>query len=103
MRGGTFPTKADAPLVVDRNRVLALAVPLQFVESITRRDPQVVEMGGQVDVLELAHRAPGDIGRKPFRLACNVQLLGLPIGERLDHSATVMCHVTRVKRLAVSH
>jgi hypothetical protein len=33
-----FPTKADAPVVVDPDAVLTLTVPDQFFQAVARRD-----------------------------------------------------------------
>ena len=75
--------ETDAPPVVDGDGMLSLPVPLKFVESVARRDLQVVEAGSQVDVLQLPRRPLGDLPRKPFRLARSVQLLRVPVRERL--------------------
>src|SRR5205085_10172792 len=40
------PAKADAPLLIDANGMLARAVSLQGLEPIARRRPQVVKTGG---------------------------------------------------------
>jgi hypothetical protein len=50
--------EADAPWVVDSDRVLTLPGPSKFVESISRRYPKVIQMRRQVDVLELSPRPP---------------------------------------------
>jgi hypothetical protein len=53
--------EADPPLVVDADRALPRALALESVEAIAGRDLQVVEPGGQVDVLELASGATSDV------------------------------------------
>ena len=77
--------------------MLPFAITLQLVQPIAGRHPEVVTASGQVDVFQLACRSLGDIGRKPLRRTLDLQVPGVPIGERLDHRSNVMCHVTRVK------
>jgi hypothetical protein len=48
--------EADAPLVVDGNRVLSFSVSPELVESISRRNPKVIQACRQVDVLDLSPR-----------------------------------------------
>ncbi len=43
LRAGRGPSKAQAILVVDANAVLTGAAPLECLETIARRDAQVVE------------------------------------------------------------
>jgi hypothetical protein len=77
--------ETDAPLVVDGDRMLSLPVSLKFVESVAGRDLQVLEARSQAHVLQLARRPLGNLLWKPFRLARRVQLLCVPVRERLDH------------------
>ena len=65
---------------------------LERVEPVAGRHFQVVQTRGQVDVLQLARGPPGDVGRKPLRPAGPVELLGVLVGERLDHGK---CNVSR--------
>jgi hypothetical protein len=48
------PPKADSPLVVDPDAVLALAVAPQGFQSIARRDPQVIEATGDLELAKFA-------------------------------------------------
>lgn len=41
---GCCPSKADAPLVVDPNRVLADSIALQFLQMIPRWRPKIVQI-----------------------------------------------------------
>lgn len=98
-------SEADAPLVVDSDRVLSLSVSSKLVESIPRRNPKVSKTRCQVDIFELAPRTPRDVWRQPLRLSNRKQILGLSVRERLDHIdhiANVICHVTVVKSTAAS-
>jgi hypothetical protein len=49
-----FPVKADSPLIVDPDTVLPLAVALQGLESVARRDFQVLKVLGLAKVQELS-------------------------------------------------
>src|SRR5574340_1449694 len=77
--------KANTPLVIDGDCMLALAISLQRVKPVPRWHPQVVESRREVDVLELAERPRQDVRRKPLRDAGREELLCAAIGERLDH------------------
>ena len=90
--------ETDAPLVVDGDGMLSLPVSLKFVESVAGRNLQVLEARSQVYVLELSRRPLGDLPWKPFRLTRRVQLLRVPVRERLDHRSNVICHVTLVNQ-----
>ena len=48
-------------------------------------------------VFELSRRPLGDFRREPFRLARDVQYLGVPVRERFYHALNITCHVTIVK------
>lgn len=61
-------SEAEAPLVVDRDRVLSFPVAPKCVKSITWRDLQVLEAGSQVHVFELPNGSLGDIRRNRFDL-----------------------------------
>jgi hypothetical protein len=89
--------KTDAPLVIDGDRVLPLPMTIERVEPITWRDLQVVQPRSQVDILQLTRCPLGDIRWEPFRPARDVQLLGAPVRERLDHVLRLSRHVTLVK------
>jgi hypothetical protein len=59
--------ETDAPRVVDGDGMLARSIAMQFVKPIPGRCLKVVEPRRQVDVLELAHRSPEDVGWQPLR------------------------------------
>jgi hypothetical protein len=76
--------EANSPLVVDGDGVLAFPVAFELVKAIAGRNLQVVEAGGLVDVLQLSRRSLRDLGRETPLPARRVQLLGVPVRERLD-------------------
>ena len=89
-------TKTDPPLTVDGNRELPLAIPFQCMETIAAKSFQVIQTSCDVQVLQASLRTFPNVGRKPFRLPGHVQLLGMPVGKRLDHVSIVIRHVTLV-------
>ena len=89
--------KADAPLIANRNRMLSLPLPCKLMKPVAGRNLQVAQVRREVKIFELARRPLRDLGRKPSRLASCIQLLRMAVGERLDHSSTLICHAMRVK------
>ena len=59
----TRPPKATPPLIVNANRVLLHAIPLQLFQSIRRRLPQVLELVRRIDEDKLLEGAILHIGR----------------------------------------
>jgi hypothetical protein len=55
------PDKAHAPLVVDADAVLPLAVALQGFELVAGRNPQAGQLGGRMQLQQLASRYPFDV------------------------------------------
>jgi hypothetical protein len=62
-------SKADAPLIVHRDRILASSIPGQRMEPITGWNTQVVEAHGKIDILELSSRSLRNVGWHPPGLA----------------------------------
>ncbi len=61
-----FEAKADPPLIVNGNRVLARSIALKFMKTIAWRDLKVVQAGCEVDALKFSQRPSKDVGRKPL-------------------------------------
>ena len=80
------PTEADAPLVIDADRVLATAIPLQGLQSITGRQPKESQLNRGIDQLQLNQRALPDVTRNAAGAPGEPQLLGIAISETLDHA-----------------
>lgn len=80
-----LPSEADAPLIVDGDRVLAFPVGLERVQPIAWRYPEVGELGRHMYGLELPKGPARHVRRDTPRSPGSKQLLGLPIRERLDH------------------
>jgi len=60
------PYKANAPLIVDPNRVLSLSITLESFKPISRWSPQIVQRGRCVQVAELSSRDLEQIDREAF-------------------------------------
>lgn len=67
-----FEPEADTPLVVDRDRVLPLAVAFKRVQPVARWDPEILDPCGRIDLLELAHGPLRHIRWHAARLAGQV-------------------------------
>jgi len=90
-------SKTDAPLVVNRNRILPFTIMLQLMQTIAGRNPQIRQTRGVLDILEFSNRPSNEIRREPFRPAQRVEFPGRPIRKGFDHTLNVNYHVTRVK------
>ena len=55
-RPAIMPEKADPPLVVDADTELTRAIPLQSLQAITRRDPQIFKDSGNLQLSDFTSR-----------------------------------------------
>jgi len=81
VRSSIAPPEADAPLVVDGNRVLAATVTPQAMKPVAPRHAQVSEGRRQMNVLELPRGADRYVRRESPRAAGQEQIAGPPVGE----------------------
>jgi hypothetical protein len=88
------PGEADAPLVVDADAVLTLAVAVQLLEAVARRNPKVVDVIGGVEDQKLAVSNSLKVGAELADVRATPYELGFLIRERLDHSQSITPHVT---------
>jgi hypothetical protein len=80
-----LPAETDPPLLIDPNAMLSRSAPLEFLESITGRDAEVLKLLGGVDEDELAEHRAMELSREaPDRLAVK-QAFRVPVREALDH------------------
>ena len=49
-----FPTKTDAPLIVNTNAVVAGTIALECFKSISRRHSQIIQPGGNLELSQLS-------------------------------------------------
>ena len=88
--------EANAPLIVDTNRVLPLPILSKLMKTISWRNLEVVYSRRQVHVFKFTPRSPGDVRRKASRPSSSVKLLCLLVREGLDHKSMLTRHVTLV-------
>ena len=83
-----FPPENDAPLVVNPNRIKPFSVSPQCLQSVSGGHPEILQLGGFMQVLQFPARRAFHIGRK---LSCRFgggvlkQVLRQPVSEALDH------------------
>ncbi len=53
-RAAVSPTKSDSPVVVDPDAVLPASLATELLEPVPRRSPQVVQILGTVQYLQLS-------------------------------------------------
>jgi len=95
--------KANPPLIVYRDRILALSISRKRMEPVARRHPEIIEARSEINILKLPSGSLCDVSRNAFPFARGVELLSAPVRERLDHRSIVTRHVTRGNRLVVPH
>jgi hypothetical protein len=79
------PDEADAELIVHADRVLALAVALEGLQSIARRGSQILQRHGRLEVLKLSARNLEQIGRKALLGFALEGCFSLRVFEAPDH------------------
>ena len=97
-----FPDKADAPLIVDANAVLAGALSFQCFKTISGWQAELSKFIHGMKLDQLAQCHPLDRGRDASALPQVKKLFGIAVRERLNHMAIVTPLVTTLKRLLVS-
>jgi hypothetical protein len=80
-----LPTKADTPLLVHANAVLAGSIPPELLQSVTRWHAKIAELLGRVHRHEFAQHRALKIRRISPDGFASEQSLGVAIGERLNH------------------
>ena len=79
------PAKADAPLLVNANTVLAGSIAPELLQSITRRHAEVAELLGRVHRHKFPQHRALEIRRISSNGLASEQSLGIAIGEGMDH------------------
>ncbi len=83
------PFKAYSPTIIDSTAVLTLSTPRQLFQSIRRRNTQIIQGLGIVQHAQLSQRRLLDFGRQLARTLAPINLLGLDILERFDHTTSI--------------
>src|SRR5438105_1789793 len=65
-RRAIMPFKADPPLIVDADTVLALAVPAQCLEPVPGQSGEIAERGSRLHAIKLEARGPLKTGKRLY-------------------------------------
>ena len=84
-RSTSSPAKANSPLNIDPNRVLAFAVPLEWLKTVSGRNTQRLQRDCCINHSELAARDGEYVCRKPFWAASVENCLGYDVLEASYH------------------
>src|SRR5215210_2305853 len=92
--GSAFrPRETHSVLLVDSYAVLAFSVSSELFQPVARRDPQVVQLRGLVDLVELSAGYTPEIPRARLPSLLRVppvkDIFGALVFERNDHAPTV--------------
>ena len=68
-------SETNAPLVIDRYRILSLSIALEFMQPVAGRNPQIIQGRGMINIFEFSNRPSNDVRRKALRSAYHVQFL----------------------------
>lgn len=86
VRVAIIEPKADAPLIIDRDGMLPCTVAFECVEPVAGRNAQVGHLRRHMHRFELSQGAARDVGPHSPGLSRAEVLLGLTVGEGLDHT-----------------
>lgn len=81
-----FPTKAEAPLVIDANAVLAAALAFKRLQAVAGRKAHDVESVGGIELEEFSSSRTLDVGRQVTRSRAAEEFFCLGVGEAFDHA-----------------
>jgi hypothetical protein len=77
--------KAYSPLIIDGDRVLTFPVSSQAVQTIARRNPEIIKARGICNVLKPHGGSSPKIRWQPFGPAIQIQILRMLVRKSLDH------------------
>ncbi len=80
-----FPPKAEAPLVVDANAVLAAAGAFEGFQAIAGREAHDIESVGGIELEELSSGGALDIRRKVTRGGAGKEFFGFRVRKASNH------------------
>ena len=86
------PYKANPPLCIDANAVLAFSVTFECFKLVTRWHSQKLEGRGRIDLLQLAHRHSFKVSKSgdPFTIKQGLRIVAV---VTLDHVRIVTVNV----------
>jgi len=80
-----FEAKADPPLVVDVDGVLALPISAQGMQPVANGDSELVELLCEVNMIQPSYGPSDDVWWQPSGLPREEQVARMLVSERLDH------------------
>lgn len=95
------PAKANPPLIVDPDAVLALSISGELFEAVSRRHSEIAQQVSCVKQEELLQGHPVNTLWEPFRALAIEDSLGLWVIEAPNHRTIIMPRVNNVKRYGV--
>ena len=96
------PPKADAPLIVDADTVLAGTVAFELFQPIPRWHAEILQRFGRIYGDQLAQHRPLEIRRIATNAFSVEEALRVPIREALDHQSIITTGVINVNRYYVA-
>jgi len=97
-RVSVLPFEADAPLPINSDTVLALAIAFQRFQLIRRRSHEIAQINGAIQILQLLARPLLYPAIKPPHELTLEYRLGVLVPEGSDHVRTITLRVINVKR-----
>ena len=88
-----YETETDAPLIIDRYRILSLPVSFESMQAITGRDSQVFYNGCQMYIFKSSNSPPDDVWRQLPGSSMYKYLLSFFIREGFYHD--LECNLSR--------
>src|SRR5215475_10247302 len=84
-RSSLFPHKANSPLVIDANRILAFPIRLQCLETIARRDTKITQNASLIQQTKFSQSVVLDLGRQSSTPPPGPDQLRFGIDKALNH------------------
>ena len=95
-----FPDEADAPLVVDPDAVLPHTIPAEPLETVARRDPEILKRFDRMEEDELPQCCPNNLRGEPPGPLAEKHALGLRVAKAPNHLRMITPHGNNVNRYA---
>jgi hypothetical protein len=97
-RVSVLPLEADAPLLIDPDAVLTLAIAFQRFQLIRRRNHEIAQISGAVQILQFLTRPLLNLSIKALHELTVEHRLRVLVPEGSDHRHTITSYVINVKR-----
>ena len=85
--GSAFrPFKANSPLIVDPDAILALSISLQRLKTVARQNSQISELNGGLQTIQVQPRSPYDT-RECLDMLAGREIRGALVPIADDHKS----------------